>query len=175
MSYHAYAIASALSATHAYSAYVTTGKAAAIAKSNKPKTEPFHTFKRRAIIWGELHCMEHLLTRPSAGDMSDFECHNVARRTILLALSVPDIDYSSDTTYLCTDLKLLLERLESSRDIEVRDLYQKLSVATQCGRIWRIMWQNMADHVNECMTYRCHYQVPGHACMCGCGALVALV
>ena len=43
--------------------------------------------------------------------------------------------------------KLLWERHEPSRDIEVSDLYQKLSVATQCGR-------NMGDHVNECMTYR---------------------
>ena len=58
-------------------------KAAAKAKSDKPKwdvkTEPFHTFKRRVMIWAESHCIEHLLTRPPAGDMSDFECQNVPR------------------------------------------------------------------------------------------------
>ena len=75
--------------------------------------------------------------------MSDFECHNVARRTSLLALSATDTDYTADTTYLCEAWQLLLER----RDIEVSDLYHKLSVATQCGR-------NIGEHVNECMTYR---------------------
>ena len=123
----------------------------AIAKSDKPKwdvrTEPFHTFKRRVMIWAESHCIEHLLTNPPAGSMSDFECHNVARRTILLALSATDTDYTADTTYLCEAWQLLLERHEPSRDIEVSDLYQELSVATQRGR-------NMGDHVNECMTYR---------------------
>ena len=79
--------------------------------------------------------------------MSDFECHNVARRTIVLALSTTDTDYTAGTTYLCEAWKLLLERHEPSRDMEVSDLYQKLSVATQRGR-------NMGDHVNECMTYR---------------------
>ena len=72
--------------------------------------------------------------------MSDFECHNVARRTSLLALSATDTDYTADTTYLCEAWQLLLER----RDIEVSDLYHKLSVATQCGR-------NIGEHVNECM------------------------
>ena len=127
------------------------GKAAAIAKSGKPKwdvkTEPFNTFKLRVMIWAESHCIEHLLNRPRAGDMRDFECHNVARRTILLALSATDTDYTADTTYLCEAWQLLLERHEPSRDIEVSDLYQKLSVATQRGR-------SMGDHVNECMTYR---------------------
>ena len=79
--------------------------------------------------------------------MSDFECHNVARRTILLALSATDTDYTSDTTYLFEAWQLLLERHEPSRDIEMSDLYQKLSVAKQRGR-------NMGDHVNEGMTYR---------------------
>ena len=55
---------------------VTGGKAAAIVKSDKPKwdvkTEPFHTFKRRVMIWAESHCIVHLLTCPPAGDMSDF-------------------------------------------------------------------------------------------------------
>ena len=98
---------------------VTGGKAAAIAKSDKPqwdvKTEPFHTFKCRAMIWAESHSIEHLLTRPPAGDMSDFECHNVARRTILLARSATDTDYTADTTYLCEAGQLLLERREPSR------------------------------------------------------------
>ena len=136
---------------HVPAVNVTRGKAAAIAKSDKPKwdvkTEPFHTFKRRVMIWAESHCIEHLLTRPPSGDVSDFECHHVARRTILLALSVTDTDYTADTTYLCEAWQPLLERHEPSRDIEVSDLYQKLSVATQRGR-------NMGDHVNECMTYR---------------------
>ena len=70
---------------------VSSGKAAAIAKSDEPKWdvkfEPFHMFKRRVTIWAESHCIEHLLTRPPAGGMSDFECHNVARRTILLGTS----------------------------------------------------------------------------------------
>ena len=79
--------------------------------------------------------------------MSEFECHNVARRTIMLALSAKDTDYTADTTYLCEAWQLLLERHEPSRGIDVSDLYQKLSVATQRGR-------NMVDHVNECMTYR---------------------
>ena len=43
---------------------VTEGKAAAIAKSEKPrwdvKTEPFHTFKRRVMIWAESHCIESI-------------------------------------------------------------------------------------------------------------------
>ena len=69
------------------------------------------------------------------------------RRTILLALPVTDTDYTADTTCLCEAWQLLLERHEPSRDIEVSDLYQKLSVATQRGR-------NMGYHVNECMTYR---------------------
>ena len=84
---------------HVPAVTVTGGKAAAIAKSDKPKwdvkTEPFHTFKRRVMIWAEPHCIEYVLTRPPAGDMSDFECHNVARRTILLALSATDTDYTA--------------------------------------------------------------------------------
>ena len=95
----------------------------------------------------ESHCIEHLLVQPPAGDMSDFECHNVPRRTILLALSLTDTDYTADTTYLCEAWQLLLERHEASKDIEVSHLHQQLSVATQRGR-------NMGDRVNECMTYR---------------------
>ena len=136
---------------HVPAVNVTGGKAAANAKSDKPKwdvkTEPFHTFKSRVMIWAESHCIEHLLMRPPAGDMSDFECHNVARRTILLALSATDTDYTADTTYLSEAWQLLLESHQPSREIEVSDLYQKLSVATQSVR-------NMGDHVNECMTYR---------------------
>ena len=98
------------------------------------------------MIWAESHCIEHLLTHLHAGDMSDFECHNLARRTILLALSSTDTDYTADTTYLREAWQLLLERHEPSRDIYVSDLYQNLSVATPRGR-------NMGDHVNEFMTY----------------------
>ena len=144
-------VLSQFSSQHVPAVNVPGGKAAAIAKSDKPKwdvrSEPFHTFKRRVMIWAESHCIEHLLTNPPTGNMSDFECHNVARRTILLALSATDTDYTADTTYLCEAWQLLLERHEPSRDIEVSDLYQKLSVATQRGR-------NMGEHVNECMTYR---------------------
>ena len=148
---HAFAqVLSQYTSQHVPAVNVSGGKAAAIAKSDKPKwdvkSEPFHTFKRRVMIWAESHCIEHLFTRPPAGDMSDFECHNVARRTILLALSATLIDYTADTTYLCEAWQLLLERHKPSRDIEVSDLYQKLSVATQRGR-------NMGDHVNECITY----------------------
>ena len=149
---HAFAqVLSQFSSQHVPAVNVSGGKAAAIAKSDKPKwdvkSEPFHTFKRRVMIWAESHCIEHLLTNPPAGSMIEFECRNVARRTILLALSATDTDYTADTTYLCEAWQLLLERHEPSRDIEVSDLYQKLSVATQRGR-------NMGDHVNECMTYR---------------------
>ena len=135
---------------HVPAVNVTGGKAAAIAKSDRPKrdvkSEPFHTFKRRVMIWAESHGIEHLLTSPPAGSMTEFECHNVTRRTILLALSATETDYTADTAYLCEAWQLLLERHEPSRDIEVSDLYQKLSVATQRGR-------NLGDHVNECMTY----------------------
>ena len=83
-------VLSQYSSQHVLAVNVTGGKAAAIAQSDKPKwdvkTEPFHTFKRRVMIWGESHCIEHLLMRPPTGDMNVFECHNVARRTILLAL-----------------------------------------------------------------------------------------
>ena len=99
-----------------HAANVTARKAAAIAKSDKPKwdvrTEAFHTFKRRVMMWAELHCIENLLTRPPAADMSDLECHNVACRTILLALSATNIDYSADTTYMCEAWQILLERHE---------------------------------------------------------------
>ena len=51
---------------HAPAMNVSGGKAAAIAKSDKPKwdvkTKPFHTFKCRVMIWAESHCIEHLLT-----------------------------------------------------------------------------------------------------------------
>ena len=109
------------------------------------------------MIWAESHYIEHFLTGPPAGSMSEFECDNVARRKILLALSATDTDYTADTTYLCEAWQLLLERHEPSRDIEVSDLYQKLSVATQRGR-------NMGDHVNECMTYRNRLKALGADC-----------
>ena len=136
---------------HVPAVNVTGGKDAATAKSDESKwdvkTEPFHTFKGRVMIWAESHWIEHRLTRPLAGEMSDFECYNVARRTILLVLSAIDTDYTADTTYLCEAWQLPLESHEPSRDIAVSDLYQKLSVATKRRR-------NMGDHVNECMTYR---------------------
>ena len=99
------------------------------------------------MVWAESHYIEHLLSRPPTGDMSDFDGYSVARRTILLALFATDTDYTADSTYLCEAWQLLLERHEPSTDIEVSDLYQKLSVATQRGR-------SMGDHVNVCMTYR---------------------
>ena len=67
------------------------------------------------MTWAESHCIEHLLVQPPAGDTSDFECHNVARRTIL-ALSADDNDCTADTTYLCEAWQLLLERHEPSRE-----------------------------------------------------------
>ena len=76
--------------------------------------------------------------------MSEYECHNVARRPIMLHLSTTDTDYTADTAYQCEEWLLMLERHEPSRDIQVSDMYQKLSVATQRGR-------NMGDHVHECM------------------------
>ena len=81
---HAFAqVLSQYTSQHVPAVNVTGEKAAAIAKSDKPKwdvkSEPFHTFKRRVMIWAESHCIKHLVTHPPAGDMSDFECHNVAR------------------------------------------------------------------------------------------------
>ena len=96
------------------------------------------------MIWAETHCIKHLLTRPPAGDISDLERHNVAHQRILLSLSAIHIEYPTGTTYLCEACiwQLLLERHEPSRDIEVSDLYQNLSVATYRGR-------NMGDHPCE--------------------------
>ena len=58
------AFAQALSqftAQHVPAVNVIGGKTAAIAKSDKPKwdfkTEPFHTFKRRVMIYAESHCI----------------------------------------------------------------------------------------------------------------------
>ena len=57
-----------------------------VTKSEKPKwdtqKEPFHTFKRRVMIWAELLKIEHLLTGPPLGDVVDFEFHDAARRII---------------------------------------------------------------------------------------------
>ena len=66
---HAFAqVLSQFSSQHVPAVNVTSGKAAVIAKSDNPrwdvKTEPFHTFKRRVMIWAESHCIEHLLTSP---------------------------------------------------------------------------------------------------------------
>ena len=156
---HAFAqFLSQFSSQHVPAVNASGWKAAAIAKSDKPKwdvrSEPFHTFKLRVVIWAEPHGIEHLLTNPPAGTMSEFECHNVARRTILLALSATDTDYTADTTYLCEAWQVLLERHEPSRDIEVSDWYRKLSVATQRGR-------NIGEHVHECITYRIRLKALG--------------
>ena len=62
--------------------------------------------------WAELHCIEHLLIQLPAGNMSDFECHDVARRTILLALSATDTDYTADTIYLCSICWSVMSHLE---------------------------------------------------------------
>ena len=64
---HAFAqVLSQFSSQHVPAVNVTSGKAAAIAKSDKPKwnvrSEPFHTFKRRVVIWAESHGIENLLT-----------------------------------------------------------------------------------------------------------------
>ena len=65
-------------------------KALAVDKSKKPKwdthKEPFHMFKRRVMIWAESLKIEHVLTGPPLGDVVDFECHDAARRIILLSL-----------------------------------------------------------------------------------------
>ena len=70
--------------------------AAAIAKSDKPKwdvkTDPFHTYKRRVMIWAEPLCIEHLLIQPV--DMVEFECQTVAQ-------SASDTNSTADTTCLC--------------------------------------------------------------------------
>ena len=72
-------------------------KALAFAKSEKPRwdtqIEPFHTFERRVMIWAESLKIEHLLTRPPLCDVVDVECHDAARRSILLSLSAADTDY----------------------------------------------------------------------------------
>ena len=125
--------------------------ALAVAKSEKPKwdtqKEPFHTFKRRVLIWAESLKIENLLTGPPLGAVVDFECHDAARRIILLSLSAADTDYTADTTYLYEAWKLLLERHEPSRAVEVSELYQKLTFAAQNGR-------PMGEHVQQCMTWR---------------------
>ena len=72
------------------------------------------------------------------------------------ALSATDTVYTADTTYRCEAWQLLLERHEPSRNIQMSDMYQKLSVATKRGR-------NMGDHVNECMTYTNHLKALGAA------------
>ena len=113
-------------------------KALAVAKSEKSKwdtqKESFHTFKRRVMIWAEPLKIEHLLTGPPLGDVLDFECHDAARRIILLSLSAADTDYTADTTYLYEAWNLLLDRHEPSRAVEVFKLYEKLTSAAQNGR-----------------------------------------
>ena len=71
------------------------------------------------MIWAESLKIEHLLTCPPLGDVVDFECHDVARRIILLSLSAADTDYTADTTYLCEAWTLSLDRHEPSGAVEV--------------------------------------------------------
>ena len=130
---------------------VSQRKALAVAKSKKPKwdtqKEPFHTFKRHVMIWAESLKIEHLLTGPPLGDVAEFECHDAARRIILLSLSAADTDYTADTTYLYEAWNFLLDRHEPSRTVEVSELYQELTSAAQNGR-------PMGEHVQQCMTWR---------------------
>ena len=77
------------------------------------------------MIWAESLKTENLLNGPPLGDVVDFECHDAARRIILLSLSAADTEYTANTTYLYEAWKLLLDRHEPSRAVEVSELYQK--------------------------------------------------
>ena len=138
------------SMTSGVSHSVPEKKALAVAKPEKPKwdtqKEPFHTFERRVMIWAESLKIEHLLTGPPLGDVVDFECHDTARRSILLSWSAEDTDYTADTTYLYAAWSLLLDHQEPSRSVEVSELYQKLTSAAKNGR-------PMGEHVHQCMTW----------------------
>ena len=78
------------SMTSGVSRNVPEKKALAVATSERPKwdtqKEPFHIFKHRVMIWAESLKIEHLLTGPPLGDVVNFECHDAARRIILLSL-----------------------------------------------------------------------------------------
>ena len=106
---------------------VTQRKALPVAKSEKSKwdtqKEPFHTFKRRVMIWAESLKIEHLQTGPHLGDVAEFECHDAAHCIILLSLSAADTDYTADTTDLYEAWNLLLDRHEPSRAVEMSELY----------------------------------------------------
>ena len=116
-------------------------------KSNwDTQREPFQTFKRRVMIWAESLKIQHLLTGISLFDVSDFECHDAARRIIVLSPSAADTDYTADTTYLYEAWNLLLDRHKPSRAVEVSELYQKLTSAAQNDR-------PMGKHVQHCMTW----------------------
>ena len=99
------------------------------------------------MIWAESLKIEYLLTGPPLGDVADFECHDAARRLVLLSLSAADTDYTADTTYLYEAWNVLLDRHEPSRGVEVSELYQKLTSAAQNGR-------PVGEHVQQCMTRR---------------------
>ena len=126
-------------------------KALAVAKYEKPKwdtqKEPFHTLNRPVMIWAESLKIEHLLTCPPLGDVVDVECHDAARRIILLFLSAADTDYTADTTYLYEAWILLLDRHEPPWAAEVSELYQKLTSAAQNGR-------PVGEYVQQCMPWR---------------------
>ena len=94
------------------------------------------------MIWAKSLKIEHLLTGPPLGDVSDFECHDAARRIILLSLSAADTYYTANTTYPYEAWNLLLDRHEPSRAVELSELYQKLTSAAQNGR-------PMGEHVQQ--------------------------
>ena len=60
------------------------GGATSIAKSASPKweskTESFHTFKRKVMIWTETHNMDHRLSQCPRRSQHEFKKHDVARR-----------------------------------------------------------------------------------------------
>ena len=100
---------------------VSQRMALAVAKSEKPKwdtqKEPFHTLKRRVMIWVGSLKIEHLLIDPPLGDVAEFECHDAARRIVLLSLSAADTDCTADTTHLYEAWNLLLDHHEPSRAV----------------------------------------------------------
>ena len=79
-------------------------KALAVAKSEKAKwdtqKEPFHTFKRRVMIWAESLKMEHLLTGPPLGDVVDFECHDAAASFRFPCQQLKQITLLTQHTYM---------------------------------------------------------------------------
>ena len=90
--------------SHGVTGNVPDKKALAVAKSEKPKwdtqKEPFDitlhivsALEECVIIWAESFKIEHLLIGPPLGNVSDFECHDAARRIILLSPSAAGTEY----------------------------------------------------------------------------------